>query len=91
MPPGTAPPESPKRGAKEELMAHWEKVGPGTRRARAWMPWQPASRRGGKQMATILWVLPIVCSAVAPLDQVAKVNPDKLITKVVEAAAQVAP
>ena len=72
-------------------MAHQENVGPGIRRARVSMPWQPASLRGGKdKMATLRWALLRVCSVVASLDRVAKVSPDRSITKVVEPAAQVA-
>jgi hypothetical protein len=41
-------------------------------------------------MARLFWILLIVCSLVAFLPQLEKVNPNGLITKVVEVAAQVA-
>jgi hypothetical protein len=41
-------------------------------------------------MARLSWVLQIVCSVVAFLPQLEKVNPNGLITKLVEVAAQVA-
>ena len=41
-------------------------------------------------MATLFWVLLMVCSLVASLPQLVQVHPNRLITKVVEVAGQVA-
>ena len=72
MPPGAVPLESPKQRLEDDPMAHREKPEPGMRSVRSSMPCPTAPRRESKnKMATLLWVLLIVCSVVASPHQVA--------------------
>src|SRR5262245_4805651 len=70
--PGRAPSPPYRLINKEDPRGRREKAGPGNRSIRSSIPCQTASLRGRKHnMATLLWILLIVCSVVASPHQLA--------------------